>query len=346
MEKPNVAPEQSSGKPRIAVIGTGGTFAMYARSQFDWVEYSESGVVHPIEYLLNQMGEIAPDLEIVPINFRSLGSVAIQPEDWLELGRVINKTARQDSTISGFVVTHGTATMEETAWFLQLLLDIDQPVVITGAQRPANTAGTDVPANLRAAIATAASKKAQGQGVFIAMDGWVFDPRDVTKASSFELSAFEATPFGPLGRIEPDGTLTMRRRPVLPGKFAQKLLDDEEATIPRVDIVLSYAGADGTLIDALISAGTKAIVSAGLVPGRPASGEVPAYRRAVNSGVVVVQSSRAPRGCVPEQRFLKADGILAGGDLAPQKLRIALMMALAVNPEAEPEEIQKLLNSL
>ena len=102
-------------------------------------------------------------------------------------------------------------------------------------------------------------------------------------------------------------------------------------TLPRVDIVTSYAGADGTAIDAFVSAGARGIVCAGLAPGRPAAGEMRALRDAVQAGVVVVQATRAPRGVVPVQRFLTVDGILVGGDLTPAKLRIALMLALAAD---------------
>ncbi|WP_322102276.1 asparaginase [Paraburkholderia sp. J41] len=321
--------------PKIAVIGTGGTFAMQARGPFDWIEYSESGVVHPIGTLLATLGELAPDVELVPVTFRSLGSVAIQPADWLELARLIRRTALADPSITGFIVTHGTATLEETAWFLQLALDIAQPVIVTGAQRPANTAGSDVLANLRGAIAASRDPRSAEHGVLVAMDGWLFSPRDVTKAASFELNAFEAPGYGPLARIEPDARISWRRgaagtrRAGATAWFSRALLEsDAPCALPRVDIAISYAGADGAAIDALVAAGSAGIVSAGLVPGRPAAGEAAAYRKAVEAGVVVVQSSRAPRGVVPPQAFLARDGVIAGGDLAPHKLRIALMLAL------------------
>ncbi|WP_233272891.1 asparaginase [Paraburkholderia acidisoli] len=348
--------------PKIAVIGTGGTFAMHARGPFDWIEYSESGVVHPIDTLLATLGELAPDVELLPVTFRSLGSVAIQPADWVELARLIQRTALADPSITGFVVTHGTATLEETAWFLQLVHDVPQPVIVTGAQRPANTAGSDVPANLRGAIAAARDPQSAAHGVLVAMDGWLFSPRDVTKAASFELNAFEAPGYGPLARIEPDSRISWRR-----GASAKIGASGESGTawfsrallepgapfeLPRVDIVMSYAGADGAAIDALVAAGTAGIVSAGLVPGRPAAGEAAAYRKAVEAGVVVVQSSRAARGVVPPQAFLAREGVIAGGDLAPHKLRIALMLALTSaaaqsdDPALRRESIQTILLAL
>ncbi|WP_434666597.1 asparaginase [Paraburkholderia sp. A3BS-1L] len=319
------------GKPRVAVIGTGGTFAMQARHRFDWIEYGESGVVRSIDELMDEMGalgNVADTVELVPVPFRALGSTAIAPADWLALAKLIRRTAAADPGIAGFVVTHGTATLEETAWCLDLLLHLDVPVVITGAQRPLNTAGSDAPGNLRAALALAQSDEARGAGVLVVMNSQVFAARDVTKAASFELGAFEAPQFGPLGRVEASGRVVMRRGRV--GAGPSLPLDMETlGTLPRVDIVLSYAGADAVAIDAFVAAGSRAIVSAGLVPGRPAAAEQAALARAAKSGVVVVQSSRAARSEVPTQAFLEAAGVLAGGDLAPQKLRVLLMLALS-----------------
>ncbi|WP_321949196.1 asparaginase [Paraburkholderia sp. J10-1] len=341
-------------RPRIAVIGTGGTFAMHARNPFDWIEYSESGVVHPIDTLLATLGELAPDVDLLPVTFRSLGSVAIRPADWVELARLIRSTAQRDPSITGFIVTHGTATLEETAWFLQLVLDIAQPVIVTGAQRPANTAGSDVLANLRGAIAAARDPASAAHGVLVAMDGALFAARDVTKAASFELHAFESPGYGPLARIDADARVTWRRGAMprfgadATPWFDRALLEPDAAiALPRVDIVMSYAGADGVAIESFVAAGSKGLISAGLVPGRPSAGEASAYRQAVEAGVVVVQSSRAARGVVPPQAFLARDGVIAGGDLSPQKLRIALMLALTLHDAAQQRErIQTLLLAL
>jgi L-asparaginase len=328
-------------RPRIAVIGTGGTFAMHGRHRFDWIEYADSGVIHPIDDLLQRLGELAPEADIVPIPFRSLGSVSIGPRDWLELAKLIRDTAAADPTLTGFVVTHGTATLEETAWFLDLVLSIAQPVVMTGAQRPANTDGSDAAANLRGAVALASSPQSREEGVLVTMGGLFFAARDVTKAASFELAAFEAPPYGPLGRIDADASVVWRRRPArsarrLAARFGEALDRPISDGLPRVDVSMSYAGADGAAIRAFVAAGARGIVCAGLTPGRPASGEREALLHAVEAGVVVVQATRSPRGLVPVQRFITADGMLAGGDLAPPKLRIALMLALAARDLASP----------
>ncbi|MEZ2742199.1 asparaginase [Paenalcaligenes hominis] len=318
------------GKERVAVIGTGGTFAMYGRHEFDWVEYSESGIVRPIEELIAMLGELTTAVEIVPISFRLLGSTGIVPQDWLELAQLIIHTAKNDPTLTRFVITHGTATLEETAWFLSLVLPKELNVVVTGAQRPENTAGSDVKANLRAALAVVSCTKSQHFGVTVVMDNTIFSARDVVKASSFELAAFEAPMYGPLGVVDAEARVHWRR--YVPSN-AQARIDFNKLSrseLPRVDIVPSYAGADEVMINACVAAGAQGLISSGLVPGRPANGETSALRSAVAEGIVVVQSSRGPRGHVPVQDFLLRDGILAGGDLAPNKLRILLMLALAV----------------
>ncbi|MVV51677.1 asparaginase [Pseudomonas sp. PB120] len=317
-------------RPKVAVIGTGGTFAMQARDPFDWIEYSESGVVLPIDHLLAQLGEVAPHIECVPVTFRALGSTAITPADWLELASLIKRTANECPDIEGFVITHGTATMEETAYFLDLALDLDAGLVLTGAQRPVNTAGSDVLANLRAALAVATCARSKACGALVVMDNKVYAARDVSKGSSFDLNAFEAIPYGPLAQVDALAQVHWRR--CLPASDWHAHFQFEGiSALPRVDIATSYAGADGAVIDALVAAGSKAIISAGLAPGRPASGEVAAIKRAIAAGVIVVQATRALRGIVPCQAFLQRDGVLAGGDLSPHKLRILLMLALSRN---------------
>lgn len=343
----SLSTQDSTRRPRLAVIGTGGTFAMHARHPFDWIEYPESGVVLPVEALLETAGEVAPGADLIPVTFRRLGSVSIGPRDWVELATLIRATVAAEPDVGGVVVTHGTATLEETAWFLDLALDLDVPVVVTGAQRPFNTSGSDAAGNLRSALAVAASPRARGLGTLVVMDGLVFTARDVTKASSFDLSAFEAPVYGPLARIGADASVVWRRQPVGREPRDNGVLEYAAAhgmNLPRVDIAMSYAGADGTAIDAFVAQGARAIVSAGLLPGRPAQGEVEALRAAVAQGVVVVQSTRAARGTVPEQAFLVRDGFLAGGDLSAVKLRIALMLALTVT--SDPLKLQEIIDTL
>lgn len=324
----------------VAIIGAGGTIAMEGRHPFDWVDYGDSGIVNPIGTVLDRLGPLLPDVEVIPVPFRTIGSTAIGWPDWRELLTVIADLCRERPDLDGIIVTHGTASLEETAWFLDLTVDVAPTVVLVGAQRPPNTSGSDAGANLRAAMAVAAAPEARDSGVLVVMDNHVFAARDVAKVTNFALSAFQALEFGPLGRVEADGTVALRRRPVRSAARRRFDLAGRE-TLPRVDVVLSYAGADGTAVEAFRAAGAEGIVSAGFAPGRCAPAERQALIEAVRNGVVVVQSSRAAWGPVPVQDYNVAVGILSAGDLSPQKARIAL--ALALTTTRDPQEIQAFL---
>lgn len=311
--------------PRIAIIGAGGTFAMQGRHDFDWVEYGDSGIVHDIATVLRDMGDLGLPLDLQQIPFRAIGSTGIVPADWVDLAALVHALQSQQPDLAGIVITHGTATLEETAWFLHLTKPQNIALAITGAQRPPNTSGSDAAANLRAALAAVANSRAASLGALVVMDNTMLSARDATKTSSFALDAFESPGLGPLGAVLADGTLRLLRAPTTPsGIFPAP----QSAALPRVDIVTSYAGADGTAVQAFRAAGARAIISAGLLPGRPANAEHAALREAAASGILVVQSTSGPRGMVPVQRHNVADNILAGGDLSPRKLRILLMLAL------------------
>lgn len=320
---------------RIAVIGAGGTIAMAGAHAFDWVDYGDTGIINAVDDVIAGLDLGLADVAIVPHAFRALPSTGITTADWVALAGEVAALAAAGAG-DGIVVTHGTATMEETAFFLHAVLEPGVAVVLTGAQRPPNTAGTDAVAGLRGAVAAAAQAPA---GVYVAMNGQLFDAVSVTKTANFALDAFVAPETGPVGRIEPDGSLSLLG---LPAPRAQRFAIPPSAeALPRVDLVLSHAGADGTAIDALVAAGARGIVSAGLPPGRTTPGERAALLRAVAAGVSVVQSSRALRGQVPLQPYNQAAGILSGGGLAPHKARILVMLALAAG--LDRDRLQTLL---
>lgn len=311
---------------RIAILGAGGTIAMQGAHPFDWVDYGDSGIVHPVDLVVAGMDFGLPDITVVPVPFRMLPGTGITPGDWRDLAAAV----AQVRDVDGIVITHGTATLEETAFFLHATLATQVPVIVTGAQRPPNTASSDAVAGLRNALVAAAHAPA---GVHVAMNGMLYSPDDVTKTANHALDAFEAPEFGPLARIEAGGTLALRRLPrPVPRLF------NPAAALPRVDLVMSYAGADGVAVDALVAAGARGLISAGFPPGRCTPAERAALLRAVAAGLTVVQSSRALRGAVPVQAYNAADGILSGGGLAPWKLRILVMLALADGMAPEPME--------
>lgn len=305
---------------------------------FDWVDYGDSGIINEVDKFVGEMDFGLEDVDVVPIRFRTLPGTGITPADWIDLSRFISNLASEGS-VDGIVVTHGTATLEETAFFLRATYKNDLPVVVCGAQRPPNTASSDAVASMRNAIVSAAEAPA---GVYVAMNGMLFSPDDVTKTANHALDAFAAPEFGPIGRIEPSGKLSLRRLPnAAPHIFDVAGLGAN--AVPRVDIVFSYAGADGAAVEAFVAAGAKGIVSCGFPPGRCTSGERASLSRAIERGVVVVQGSRALRGRVPVQKYNADIGILSAGSLSPSRSRIVLMLSLAAG--LEQSRIQELLQA-
>jgi L-asparaginase len=330
--------------PRVAVIGTGGTISSLGATSLDVLDYPDFGQKLAAAALLDRFPETRLVAEPVPVTVRQVGSTEIGPKEWLELRELIQRIARDNPAVAGFVVTHGTATLEETAFFLNLTLAVSQPVVLVGAQRPASALGTDAGMNLVNALRVAGSAVARGKGVLVLLNDEVNAARDVVKTSTYRVQTFRSFDFGALGHVDGDG-VHFYRVPLgahMPdGPFAA---DDLNQPLPRVDVVYSYAGADGALVEAAVAAGARGLVSAGFAPGSPTPEQRIAFERAAKAGVVVVQCSRAASGRVAPRRRLRETGIVAGCDLSPQKARILLMLALTKTDEPAP--IQAMFQSV
>src|SRR5271170_2115330 len=297
--------------PKIAVIGTGGTISSLGASSLDVLDYPDFGQKLTAEALLDRYPETRLIADPAPVTFRQVGSTAIGPSEWLELRALIHKIARDDPSVAGFVIPHGTATLEETAFFLNLTLRVSQPVVLVGAQRPASALGTDAGTNLVNALRVAGSPQARGKGVLAVLNDEIHAARDVVKTSTYRVQTFRSLDFGALGHVDGDG-VHFYRAPLgahMPNAPFAGL--DLAALLPRVDIVYSYAGADGALVDAAVAAGARGIVSAGFAPGSPTPEQRAAFERATKAGVVVVQCSRAT-GRVAPRRRLRESGIVGG----------------------------------
>src|SRR5215472_10590890 len=318
--------------PRIAVIGTGGTISSLGASSLDVLDYPDFGQKLSCEALLERFPETRLVADLVPVTYRQVGSTEIGPQEWIELRAMIHRISQDDPGVAGFVITHGTATLEETAFFLNMTLGVAQPVVLVGAQRPASALGTDAGMNLVDALRVAGSQEARGKGVLAVLNDEIHTARDVVKTSTYRVQTFRSLDFGALGHVDGDGVHFYRSpsRPHMPDTpFAALALD----ALPRVDIVYSYAGADGALVDAAVATGARGIVSAGFAPGSPTPQQRTAFERAAKSGVVVVQCSRAASGRVAPRRRLRESGIVAGEDLSPQKARILLMLMLTTTTD-------------
>jgi L-asparaginase len=316
--------------PRIAVIGTGGTISSLGASSLDVLDYPDFGQKLSCEALLERFPETRLVADPLPVTFRQVGSTEIGPQEWGELRAAIHQIARDDPAVAGFVIPHGTATLEETGFFLNLTLAVAQPVVLVGAQRPSSALGTDAGMNLVNALRVAGSHEARGKGVLVVLNDEIHAARDVVKTSTYRVQTFRSLDFGALGHVDGDGVHFYRspsRKHMPDTQFAAS----DVGALPRVDIIYSYAGADGALVDAAVTAGARGIVSAGFAPGSPTPQQRIAFERAAKSGVVVVQCSRAASGRVAPRRRLRESGIVAGEDLSPQKARILLMLALSTS---------------
>src|ERR1700740_1787047 len=246
--------------PRIAVIGTGGTISSLGASSLDVLDYPDFGQKLTCEALLDRFPETRLVADPMPVTFRQVGSTDIGPADWIEIRALIHRIARRPPAPAGFVIPHGTATLEETAFFLNLTLAIPQPVVLVGAQRPASALGTDAGMNLVNALRVAGSAEARGKGVLVVLNDEIHAARDVVKTSTYRVQTLRSFDFGALGHVDGDGVHFYRtplRRHAPDTDFAAL----ETIPWPRVDIVYSYAGADGALVAAAVNAGARGLVS-------------------------------------------------------------------------------------
>lgn len=323
--------------PRIAVIGTGGTISSLGASSLDVLDYPDFGQKLTCEGLLERFPETRLVADTMPVTFRQVGSTDIGPKDWIEIRGLIHRIARDEPSVAGFVIPHGTATLEETAFFLNLTLATAQPVVLVGAQRPASALGTDAGMNLVNALRVAGSADARNKGVLVVLNDEIHAARDVVKTSTYRLQTFRSTDFGALGHVDGDG-VHFYRAPVRTHMPNTRFAALDLTVLPRVEIIYSYAGADGALIDAAVAAGARGIISAGFAPGSPTPEQRVAFERAAKSGIVVVQCSRAT-GRVAPRRRLRESGIVAGEDFSAQKARILLMLALSTTRDVA--EIQE-----
>jgi L-asparaginase len=319
--------------PRIAVIGTGGTISTPARDELDLHEYGEHAQPMEVDELLDRFSPVLKGYELLAVRFRTIDSVVMDPSTWLELHRCISETVEGDPSIAGVVVTHGTSTLEETAYFLHLSLKVRVPVVLVGAQRPPHALSSDTGINLLGALRVATASAARDSGVLVVMNDEVHCAREVTKSSNFALQAFRAPDVGMLGNVDSDGHVAIYRKPVrrhAPGtEFEISGID----RLPAVEIVYSYAGASGRPIAALIEEGCRGIVLAGMPPGRASPAQTTELERAASSGVLVVQCSRAGTGRIVQRSGDRAMGFVGADNLNPQKARILAMLALTRSAE-------------
>lgn len=327
-------------RPKVAVIGTGGTIASIGTGPFDILDYGANQTMLEGSAIVAKFPEVHQVAEVIPVDFKAVPSPDMGFAEWKALVGLIDELTGSVDGLAGVVILHGTASMEETAYFLSLTLKAPLPVVITGAQRPASGLSTDAAMNLANAVRVAACPQARGMGLMLMLNDEIHAAREVTKTSTFRLQTFRSPDFGVLGHADGDAVVFYRRpiRKTYPDtEFDVRGLD----ALPRVDIVYAYTGSDGTASRAFVEAGAKGIISAGFAPGFAGKADFDVLSAAArDGGVVVMQSTRAGSGRTHKGKRLRDNGWLVADNLNPQKARLLLMLALSVT--SDPAEIERI----
>lgn len=308
--------------PNIAVLATGGTIAGAGNSATGSA-YTAGKV--SVNHLVEAVPELAKIANVTPIQVTNIGSQDMNDDVWLKLAKELKMDCGK---YDGFVITHGTDTMEETAYFLQLTNQCRKPVVLVGAMLPSTGLGADGPRNLYNAVLVASTPETAKQGVVVAMDNIVIGARDVIKTNTVQPETFQAGNFGKVGTIfnnkveyESIGLRASQKAP-----FDVTKLN----SLPKVGIVYNHAGVEGDQAAVLVQKGYKGIVSAGVGNGNIHKNIWPILEQAAKDGIVVVRSSRVPTGATTKDAEVDDQKMhwVSSGTLNPQKARVLLQLIL------------------
>jgi L-asparaginase len=335
---------QKAPLPLVWVLSTGGTISGKGATSTSLAEYSSGALLG--EELVNAVPEIRLFANVKVEQITNVSSADISIANWITIANRINEIFAKDPNVAGIVITHGTNTMEETAYFLNLTVKNDRPVVLTGSMRPSTAISADGPLNLLNAIRTASSSEARGKGVLILMNDEIHGARDVTKTNTYRVETFRSPELGYLGYADADKITfyrTSTKRHTVNSEFDVSSLKD----LPKVEIVYSYVQPSPVLIQALVASGVKGIVLAGTGAGLISSFEKAALKSALSSAPdsrpVFVRSNRTGNGRVIARDEYDAMGMIPADNLNPQKARILLMLALTKTRNLE--EIKRMFAS-
>src|SRR6187397_948374 len=311
--------------PRVIILATGGTIAG-AGASADRAGYTAGKI--PIDDLIGSIPTVKKVANITGEQVASVGSQDMTIEIWKKLAIRINEIFKNNEA-DGIVITHGTDTQEETAYFLDLVVPSKMPVVLTGSMRPATAISADGPKNLYDAITVAIDPKSKGRGVLVSFNEGIFDARDVMKLSTTKTNAFGSPNTGPVGQAY-DGRVEYYSSSEREVKPKSPVTITNDTKLPRVDIVYMYADAPSDQLDLLVAKKVDGIVIAGVGNGNFNKTYMDAVKRAVAAGVVVCRASRTPSGRVVLHDEINDDelGTTVSDDLNPQKARILLMLGL------------------
>jgi L-asparaginase len=319
------ATAQAPPLPQVVVLATGGTIAGAAAT--DVQAGYKSGQVG-VEQLLAAVPQARKLATLRGEQISNIGSQDMNDEVWLKLARRVNELVAMPD-VGGVVITHGTDTIEETAYFLNLVVKSRKPVVLTAAMRPSTALSADGPLNFYNAVAVAAHKDAAGRGVLVVINDWIHGASSLTKTSTTAVQTFLSPVRGLIGTVA-YGNIEFYRGPVGKNTVSSEFSLDGVTALPRVDIIMAHENMDGALINAAAAAGAKGVVIAGVGNGNMTEAAVAALAASAKKGIVCVRSSRVATGNVGRNVELDDDklGLVASMDLNPQKARVLLRLAL------------------
>ncbi|MEM5430522.1 asparaginase [Cupriavidus oxalaticus] len=323
-------------KANIVIIGTGGTIAGAGASAINTAAY-QSAVV-PVDKIIASVPEISKVANVKGEQIFQIGSESFNNERLLKLAKRVSELLKQPD-VDGIVITHGTDTIEETAYFLNLTLKSDKPVVVVGSMRPGTALGADGALNLYDAVLVASNPASKGKGTLVVLNDEIHTGRDVTKSNTFKTETFRS-PFGPLGYVV-EGRSLYYRLPARPHTVQTEWDIDKIDKLPEVAVVYAYGNVNPASIDAAVKNGAKAIVYAATGNGSVGDYMVEPLKAARAKGVQIVRASRTGSGVVirnAEQPDDKYDWIVTDDQL-PQKARI--LMALALTKTNDPKALQQ-----
>ena len=323
------AAHAESNAPKLAnvtILATGGTIAGTGATSTTTVGYTAATV--GVQRLIQAVPELAKVANVSGEQVFQIASENMTNEHWLTLGKRVNVLLAQPN-VDGIVITHGTDTLEETAYFLNLVVKSRKPVVLVGAMRPSTALSADGPINLYNAVLLAASPDAVGKGVLVSLNDQIQAARDVTKVNTSTLDAFRTPELGLLGYIQGSRAFFYRqplRKHTVDTEFDISALQ----SLPNVEIVYGYANVGPVAVDAFMAAGAKGIIHAGVGDGSLAAKVVPALKAARAKGALIVRASRVGQGILARNGEANDDELdfVVADTLNPQKARILLMLAL------------------
>ena len=333
------AQQENTARPTDVVLATGGTIAGAAASDVQ-AGYTSGQV--GVEQLLAAVPQAKKLAVLRGEQISNIGSQDMNDAVWLKLAARVNElTAAND--VDGVVITHGTDTIEETSYFLNLVVKSRKPVVLTAAMRPSTALSADGPLNFFNAVAVAANRDAAGRGVLVVVNDWIHGASSLTKTSTTAVQTFLSPLSGLVGTVA-YGDVDFYRGPVGRHTSESEFSLQGVSALPRVDIVMAYENMDGALIDAAVAAGARGIVIAGVGNGNLTEAAVKTLAKHAHNGIACVRASRVTTGRVGRNVELDDDklGFVASMDLNPQKARVLLRLALL--KQRTPADLQRLFN--